>query len=106
MQEQGDPFQVLVQVSTATIAVLLVGNIDEMLLIVDEFAGHGLDRHDVIDATGGDSAAGHALHGCSIDLGLGQGEAAMLLDDPDANRAIATDARKDDADRALAAVLG
>jgi hypothetical protein len=59
----------------------------------------------VIDETGCDSTAGHALHGRSIDLGLGQGEAAVLFDDPDANRAVATDARQDDAYRALAAVL-
>ena len=60
----------------------------------------------MVDETGGGSTAGHTLHGRGIELGLGQSEAAVRLDRPDADCAVAPDTRKDDADRALAAVLG
>jgi hypothetical protein len=67
---------------------------------------HVLDRHDEVDQTGRGGATRHADLGVLIELGLGQGQPAVLLDRPHALRAVASAAGKNNASRALTLILG
>ena len=73
--------------------------------MVDEQGRHGLDRHDVIDHACVGCAPRHATLGYMVELGLSQGQPAMLLDFAHAERAVTADAGQDDADGLVAAVL-
>jgi len=74
--------------------------------MVDEQGRHGLDRHDMIDHAGVGCTPRHAALSYMVELGLSQGQAAMLLDFAHAERAITADTRQDDADGFVATILG
>jgi hypothetical protein len=76
-----------------------------MLRVGEQPRRHLLDRHHLVDKTGGGGAARHAEQCRFIKSGLGEGEAAMLLDGFEALRAVAAAAREDNADRLFGLIL-
>nr|WP_255604410.1 hypothetical protein [Oscillochloris sp. ZM17-4] len=78
---------------------------EDVARIGDELRRHGRRLQHIVDHTGGDGAAGHAVVLGALG-GLRHGHAALALDGAQAEGAIAAGAREHDADRALVLVLG
>ena len=74
--------------------------------MIDELGGQGLDRSREIDQSAGDGAVRHAGETLAqFGDGLGDGQAAILLDRLDAEDAVGAASRQHDADGVFAAVL-
>ena len=88
-------------------AIRTLGGIADgpVVAILQQGCRHRLDRQHMVDKAAGDRTLRHAALGVVIELGLAQGQAAMLLDRSDAERPVAAIAGEDDADRILALVL-
>jgi hypothetical protein len=76
-----------------------------MPLVGEQPRRHLLDWQHLVDKPGGGGAARHAEQCRFIKPGLGEREAAMLLDGFEALRAVAAAAREDDADRLFGLIL-
>ena len=102
-QQGADPRQMLRCVATRAVRRLPVVDAAEVLRVRDQPRRHLLDRQHLVDETGGGSAARHAEQCRFIKPGLGEGEAAMLLDGFEPPRAVAAAAGQDDRRRPFSA---
>ncbi len=91
----------------ASIGATLAPTVDpaEVGRVADQGRRHLGDLEDQVDEAGGRSTPGHARMGRRRDV-LRHGQAAVLLDRLDPDRALVAGAGQDDADRVLALVLG
>lgn len=105
--EQGaDRGKVRRHIPTRAVAILLRGNLAQVLVVVHEQRRHLRHGDDVVDQSGRRRALGHAAHRRSVGIPLGQRQAAVFLHLSQSEGAVTAGSGQDDTHGKLTLIFG